>query len=77
MKNAYKTILMIIMILSITTSLFAFNGHDYVLRLNGEITDFTVIKVTDSGVEVSSNVLGLNYTLQEDGPFRVINLIAG
>jgi hypothetical protein len=68
---------MIILMLGITTSLFAVNTGDKVLYLNGEITAFTAIKVTVHGVEISSNVLGFNYTLEEQGAFQIITVIAG
>ena len=77
MKGLFKPILMIILILGIATSLFAIDSSDHVLYLKGEITAFTAISITEDGVEISSNLLGFNYTVEEEGPFKIVNMMAG
>ena len=72
MKTIFSTILMIILILGLTTPLFAFGeSREQVLHLKGEITDFTVIHITEDGVEVSSNVLGFDFTVEKEGTYRI------
>ncbi len=77
MQILYKTILLTIVLLSITTSLFALEQNFFVLYLRGEITGFTVVSQTESGLEISSNVLGFSYQLVEDDRYTTINLFGG
>jgi len=70
MQKLYKTILLIILILGIATSLFAIDGEVRVLYLTAEIPTSTSINTTEDGVEISSNLIGFNYTIEEEGPSR-------
>ena len=77
MQKLYKTILLIILILGIATSLFAIDGEVRVLYLTAEIPTSTSINTTEDGVDISSNLIGFNYTIEEEGPFKIVNMIAG